>query len=107
MNKAVAIPYIIALVIGIIVLALLVYVFIKTSSSPALSFQECRSRWVEWCTLCKNTNWDEHFATPDYVKECNEIVAKELGIDKSWLDDNVNCKVDGTPSDCCAWFIRC
>ncbi|RLI97607.1 MAG: hypothetical protein DRP00_03795 [Candidatus Aenigmatarchaeota archaeon] len=73
MNKAVAIPYIIALVIGIIVLAFIAYWVYKSISSPILSLEECKSRVINWCTQCAAAGWPDEQARmkmPDELREC-------------------------------------
>ena len=76
MNKAVAIPYIIALVIGIIVLAFIAYWVYKSISSPILSLEECKSRLINWCTQCEAAGWPDdptnpwRMKMPDELREC-------------------------------------
>lgn len=55
MKKGVAVPYIIAIVLGIAVLALLGYWFYITSGS--LTKEQCRTDYIGWCTHWKNDGW--------------------------------------------------
>jgi len=55
-SKGIAIPYIIALVIGIIVLVFVVYWVYRLFSAPQISYEDCRSRAVQWCQSCRAVN---------------------------------------------------
>ena len=69
MEKGVAIPYIIALVIGMIVVVFVVYWVYKSFSSGVMSAQECKAKFIEWCTLCLNNNWTGG-SLPSEISNC-------------------------------------
>jgi len=66
--KGIAVRTILLFLIGILVVALIVYLVYTTFSGTSLSQQDCRSMMVGWCTTCwtatKNVgaacaaNWD-------------------------------------------------
>ena len=72
--KAVAIPYIVALVIGLIVIAFVVYWVYRTASTPTLSLQQCKSRYITWCSNCAQINWPDWYCMPPGVWECKDIL---------------------------------
>ena len=55
MPKAIAIPYIIAIFLGIIVLALIVYLIYRTVSTPQIDCNACKAQFTSWCRLCWST----------------------------------------------------
>ena len=76
MRKAVAIPYIIALIIGVIVVAVLAYWFIFSSGkgSGIGKEAECTARKTEFCAT-------QILEKREKVKEC----------DSTWSDDTKVC----------------
>jgi len=78
-HKAIAVPYIIALVIGLIILAILVYWVFRTATSPTISVEQCKSRYITWCSNCAQMGWPAWHCMPDAVKECEETL-KKIGL---------------------------
>jgi len=110
-KAAIAVPYLIAIVIGVIILAVMVYLIVKYVMSPrGLDATECRTRIIEWCIACRNANWpdDPNFLKfPEELRECGK---KYFG---DWLGDNywcANCGPGGTAddckNDCCAMGVK-
>ena len=79
MEKGVAIPYIVALVIGMVVVVFIVYWVYKTSSSQTLSIQECKSAYITWCTNCAQMNWPGWHCMPPKVVECKDVL-RSIGL---------------------------
>jgi hypothetical protein len=50
--KGIAIPYLIALILGVIILAIAVYLIYKSIKNGGLDCQDCRSKFVAWCSGC-------------------------------------------------------
>ncbi len=73
-HKGIAIPYIIALVIGLLVLAFIFYWIYRTTNPSYLSLQECKSRYITWCTSCAQMKWPGFHCMPLGVLECKEIL---------------------------------
>ena len=69
MEKGVAIHYIVALVIGMVVVVVVVYWVYKSFSSTVISAQECEAKFVDWCTLCLNNNW-QGGSLPSEISNC-------------------------------------
>ncbi len=69
MGKGVAIPYIIALVIGLIVLVLVAYWIYRMFSTGAMSAEECKSKFIDWCTSCMNRRW-KGGSLPQAISDC-------------------------------------
>ena len=61
MRKAVAIPYVIALIIGVVVVAVLAYWFISSGGKGASVGKEaeCTARKVEFCASKTSTAWQK------------------------------------------------
>ncbi len=107
MTKAVAIPYIIALVIGIIVVALLVYLVYKAVTNPAISVAECRAKVTDWCNTCKISNWSPNIPITDEIKSCGNLVEGCCWGDNSDCATGVttgtdNDKLNSIKADCSA-----
>ena len=79
MKKGVAVPYIIALVLGIAVIGLLGYWFFVLGGrlGGQLSEKECRAKQIEWCSMnisgedMTRYNWDE------FAPGCSDINFKK------------------------------
>ena len=55
-RKGVAIPYIVALVIGIVIIAFVVYWVYKSFSSEGIECNTCKAKFLDWCSLCASAN---------------------------------------------------
>ncbi len=80
-KKGIAIPYIIALVIGIIVLVFIVYWVYRLFTAPQIAYEDCRSRMIQWCTICRSLGWTGggpllNFTGPD----CFNLLSNRTGI---------------------------
>ncbi|MEM3714534.1 MAG: hypothetical protein QXP77_00070 [Candidatus Aenigmatarchaeota archaeon] len=73
-KKGIAIPYIIALVIGIIVLVFIVYWLYRLFGPGPITAEQCRSLMIQWCNACKNLGWSGGNAAPECVSGYPEIV---------------------------------
>jgi hypothetical protein len=51
-RKGVAIPYIIALILGIIVVVFIAYWFYRMFINPSLGCEDLKARMVQWCGSC-------------------------------------------------------
>ena len=94
MEKGVAIPYIVALVIGMVVVVFIVYWVYKSFSSTVISAQECKAKFIDWCTLCLNNKW----AGGSLPSEISNCLSTAYGIS---LAANSNCQ---TAKDKCNSF---
>ncbi|MEM5790457.1 MAG: hypothetical protein QXP77_00135 [Candidatus Aenigmatarchaeota archaeon] len=56
MEKGVAIPYIVALVIGLIVIVFIVYWVYRSFGGQGVSCSDCKSQFIDWCTRCAMVN---------------------------------------------------
>jgi len=75
MKKGIAIRTILLLFVGVIAVAILVYLIYTSSRTPSFTVAECRSKLIEICNICMNTGWDENFdlssSQLDTVLECS------------------------------------
>lgn len=86
-KSSVSIPYLVAWILGIIVLALAVYLIYKYIKRGPLDCSQCSAEFTAWCVRCykihgsEKTNWDggENYMD-DELKEC--IGRCTLGIDE-------------------------
>ena len=106
-KAAIGVPYLIAIVIGVIILAVMIYLIVKYIITPGgLDAAECRSRLIDWCVQCKNANWPDWLTLPDELKECGK---KYFG---EYWSDNDNCRdcdgmgADDCKNDCCAIGVK-
>lgn len=59
MKKGLATRTTILMILGLLVLTVMVYIFLRVTGNPELSCTECRSRFIAWCTKCGLTNGDK------------------------------------------------
>jgi len=92
-SKGIAIPYIIALVIGIIVLVFIVYWVYRIFSGPQITLEDCRSRLIQWCNQCKVNNWADTGVNNRQAvgDECVTILKDKLGISFGANDAGIAC----------------
>jgi hypothetical protein len=63
MSKGIAINTILYLLVGILVVAVLVYLVYTYAVGPGMDIQDCRSRVQNYCTSCKIADWASGFGT--------------------------------------------
>jgi hypothetical protein len=61
MKKGIATETTILILIGILVIAIMAYLIYKAATAKALSMYECKSKLMDICRMCKNTNWDASY----------------------------------------------
>jgi len=54
--KGIAIPYIIALILGIIILGIIIYMVYKAWQGGSWDCVECKAKFTTWCSECYMTN---------------------------------------------------
>ena len=69
MNKGLAVPYIIALILGVIILAVAAYLVYKSVWGSKLDCQECKAKFTTWCSICYLADWDKEYNLGD-LSEC-------------------------------------
>jgi uncharacterized membrane protein YqiK len=95
MTKAVAIPYIIALVIGIIVVVLLIFLVYKAVTNQSISVAECRAKVTDWCNTCRLSGWSTAIPITDEIKNCGNLILSGTSwssINSCGPDVQTNCK---------------
>ncbi len=103
-KAAIAVPYIIALVIGLIILAVMVYLFLRASGSGKLSTEECRSRFIEWCGMCSNLRWSPSLSLPqNLVDDCRDVLYRHLSFN---ISEYGNCGEEDAKKDCCTVGVK-
>ncbi len=109
MGKGVAIPYIVALVIGLMILVIMVYLINKfiIKGGGGTSAEICRSRFIDWCIMCRNLGWkrDNLIIPSSLVNDCGEVIGKHLGF---YIDNAENrfCDTIKTKLDCCKVGVK-
>ncbi len=99
LKKGVAIPYIIALVIGIIVLVFIIYWVYRLFTAPQISYEDCRSRMIQWCTSCKSLGWSGGGKLEDFIsKDCLNLLKNRVGIAEH--EDCATPSEDNVKTDC-------
>ena len=102
-NKGMAIPYIVALVIGLIVIVFVVYWVYKTTTSSTLDLQKCKSRYITWCSNCAQMNWPNWHCMPAGVEECRQILQNAgLKVPSGDCDGHARCDNEDVKKDCAA-----
>lgn len=104
--KGVAVPYIIAIILGVIVLAVAVYLIYKVITGETLDCEECRAKFTGWCSTCYLANTGQ----TTWINEGSKLgdkLAKCLNGCNVWTGVNENqncvgsqdaCKLVGIPS---------
>ena len=95
MKKGLAIPYIIALILGIIILAVAAYLIYKAVTGNQINCQECRAKFTTWCSVCYLGNWDKDYTLGDELSKC---------VDKCgyWTGATADSKCDSDAKSSCA-----
>jgi len=57
MSKGIAIQTILYLLVGVLVVAVVIYLVYTYVMSPVLPETQCRSLATSWCTSCKTSGW--------------------------------------------------
>ena len=114
MDKGVAIPYIVALVIGLIVVVIMIYLIYRFSGEEKWSAEKCRARFMDWCMMCKNIGWSDSnkLRLPsDLVNNCKDIFIKYFAFtletncgNSDWC--NEYCNTSKTKLDCCTVGVK-
>lgn len=68
--KGVAISYVIALAIGLIILAVGAYLIYKAMSEGSLECQECKAKFAAWCSTCYLSGWSGDTQLGQDLSEC-------------------------------------
>ncbi len=93
-SKGIAIPYIIALVIGIIVLVFVVYWVYRLFSAPQISIEECKARMLQWCNTCSALGWTGGPNSNNTIgTNCATLLKSKLGVN-SYSSCDTSAKTD-------------
>jgi len=57
--KGIAVPYLIAIILGIIILAIATYIVYRSMQDGGLDCQQCKAEFVAWCSSCYLANMDK------------------------------------------------
>lgn len=68
--KGLAVSYIIALIIGLIILAVGGYLIYRALSEEALKCKECQAQFTGWCSTCYLSLWSADNPLGDELAEC-------------------------------------
>jgi len=93
-NKAIAINTILLLVVGMIVVGVIIYLVFTFTTGPTLSVQDCKTKMIQYCTLCANIGWTGISTPSELNTDCASY--PELSV---W-NDNTDCATGGTKTDC-------
>ncbi len=97
MRKGLAIPYIIALVLAIIILAIGGYLMYRAFTEGKLSCQECKAQFTTWCSMCYlgNPPWSADYELGEDLSEC-------VGSCGYWsgTDEDTKCTDTEAPDAC-------
>jgi len=98
----IAVPYVVAIILGIIVLVIIVYIIYRYVLHSPLSCHECTAKLTTWCSKCYIVNYNRASWTEsgsgmdDELKEC--VVMCELS---TAMDDCIgaedDCLIVGIP----------
>ena len=71
MSKGIATETIIKIMLGLIVVAIILYLIYKFVLKSPISPEECKARLVSWCTSCKISNFKaDPFEMSEDLKTC-------------------------------------
>ncbi len=72
MKKGIAVPYVIALILGIIILAIAAYLIYKAIMGDQLNCQECKATFTTWCSTCylSNPQWSGNYQLGKDLATC-------------------------------------
>jgi hypothetical protein len=70
MKRGLAVPYIIALILGLIILAVAAYLIYKAVTGGELDCQECKAKFTTWCSMCYLANWEKDYELGEELSKC-------------------------------------
>ena len=112
MSKAVAIPYLVAIVIGLIILVIMSYLLYKVYVTKKLPAEACRSEFMKWCSMCSNTGWKSSLTiSQQLVDNCKDVLLEQMGFDISDYSTpdpvgNTGCAHSDAKRDCCTVGVK-
>lgn len=92
-NKGIAINTILLLVVGTITVAAIIYLVYSVTTTPTLSVQQCKTKIMQYCTLCANIDWGDgefDIKTPQELRDCgNNYPELSVWADNYCCDDSL------------------
>jgi hypothetical protein len=70
MSKGIATETIIKIMLGLIVVAIILYLIYKFVLKSPIAPEECKSRLVSWCTSCKISNFGADIVMSSDLQDC-------------------------------------
>jgi len=70
MRKGIAVPTILKLVIGVIVIVIIVFLIYRYVLKSPIGEQECRARMTAWCASCQLSGWTSGPGMNQELKDC-------------------------------------
>jgi len=106
MSKGIAIQTILYLLVGVLVVAVVIYLVYTYAAGPGLDQQQCRSLVQNWCTSCKIADWASGFGT---ISEDSDVeICVDTYFATAWDPEGADCQDDTTGESTetfCAQFI--
>jgi len=87
-SKGIAIQTILLLLVGIIVVAVLIYFVYSYISNPTLSATDCRARLISYCMTCMNVKWSGSIHFPENLNACTDVLKETYGLVLDTTDAN-------------------
>jgi hypothetical protein len=78
-TKGVAVQTIIMVMLGIVVLLFVGYWLVRVFTTPALSEEECRSLYIDWCRNCALKGWSGTIAWDTNLVDCMAKYNTKMG----------------------------
>ncbi len=101
-TKGVAVQTIIMVMLGVVVLLFVGYWLVRVFTTPALSEEECKSLYIDWCRNCALNSWTGTNAWDAIVTDCLGKYAAKMGFatitasgDCTNLANKNNCAIVG------------
>jgi len=92
MSKGIATETIIKIMLGLIVVAIILYLIYKFVLKSPIGSEECKARLVSWCTSCKIANYDAVLDMSNELQDC---------LDKyKFVHVHSTCKDLNVPDEC-------
>jgi len=108
MSKGIAIRTILYLLLGVLVVAILVYLVYTYTTGPSMDIQDCRSRVTNWCNSCMIAGWLDGFGTKTDTSDiytCIEAYFATDTLELGSIDCNSMYGTDGDTKTFCEDFI--
>jgi len=91
MRKGIAVPTILKLVIGVIVIVIVVFLIYRYVLKSPIGEQECRARMTAWCASCQLVDFSDGPKMGEELGSCVSSIGASGSTDQVCTGQETNC----------------